>query len=105
MPAEKVECMIQSLDSTLFQYNMRGWREVQSHICTYKDKFIFFSMATKSGQKGFMAVCKECDQLCKFECKKADARDAPILEQCRYKLRQYMGYGTAENESKKQRMV
>ena len=43
---------IQFFDSTLFQYNMRGWLGMQNHIRTHAEFFNFFKMST-SGHGGF----------------------------------------------------
>ena len=52
----------QFFDSTLFQYNMRGWLGMQNHIRTHAEFFKFFKMST-SGHGGFMMLCKNRVQL------------------------------------------
>ena len=52
-----VQEFIQSLDSTLFQYDMRAWYSMQQHIRNHAESFKFFKMNT-SGHRGFMMICK-----------------------------------------------
>ena len=101
---ERVAPMLSALDATLFQYNMRGWYDVQGHITKHQDTFNFYHMATSSGSRGLMVVCKECSQVCKISWHKRDAEDDPRREECRRILRSYMGFGTC-SEKRMQRIV
>ena len=96
--------LIQTLDATLFQHNMRGWAEMQRLMLVNKKAFKFFYMNTASGHRGFMMVCKQCDQLVKVRWLKSDPWDSEALETCRSMLRQFLGCGTHASV-KKQRIV
>ena len=82
----------QSLDSTLFQYNMRGWFGMQNHIRIHAVSFKFFKMST-SGHKGFMMLCKNCTRVCKISWSKKLKWDDDVLETNRVQLREYLGFG------------
>ena len=84
---------IQSLDSTLFQYNMRGWFDMQKHIRTHAESFKFFKMNT-SGHMGFMMLCKNCTRVCKISWPKKLNWDDDVLETNRVQLRDFLGFGT-----------
>ena len=77
----------QTLDATLFQHNMRGWAEMQRLMLVNKKAFKFFYMNTASGHRGFMMVCKQCDQLVKVRWLKNDPWDSEALETCRSMIR------------------
>ena len=96
--------LIQTLDATLFQHNMRGWAEMQRLMLVNKKAFKFFYMNTASGHRGFMMVCKQCDQLVKVRWLKNDPWDSEALETCRSMIRQFLGCGTHASV-KKQRIV
>ena len=83
-----------TLDSVLMQYNMRAWSDMRKRMVDHGDKFTFYYSSTGSGHRGFMAVCKVCERVCKFEWHKSDPWDGPELEQCRKTLRHYFGFGT-----------
>ena len=91
--------MTVTLDSVLMQYNMRGWSDMRKHMTDFGDKFTYFYSNTGAGNRGFMAVCKQCDRLCKIDWLKSDAWDAPILEECRIRLRHYFGFGSQGHKS------
>ena len=101
---ERVAAMLTALDATLFQWNMRGWWNVQNHITKHQDTFKFYHMDTSSGSRGLLVVCKVCSQVCKISWHKTDAEDGPGLEECRRALRSYMGFGTC-SVKRKQRIV
>ena len=82
----------QSLDSTLCQYNMRGWFGMQNHIRTHAEFFKFFKMST-SGHGGFMMLCKNCTRVCKISWSKKLKWDDDVLETNRVQLREYLGFG------------
>ena len=94
----------QILDSVLMQFNMRAWHEMKAYITKHSDEFEFWYSATNSGNRGFAAVCKHCDRVCKFEWHKKDPWDAPHLEPCRMRLRHFFGFGT-QSCKKRQRIV
>ena len=94
---------IQSLDSTLFQYNMRGWFDMQKHIRTHAESFKFFRMKT-SGNRGFMMICRNCTKVCKISWSKKLKWDDAVLETNRVQLRDFLGFGT-RSAVKRQRMV
>ena len=94
---------IQSLDSTLFQYNMRGWDGMQNHIRAHAESFKFFRMNTAS-HRGFMIICKNCTKLCKISWAKKLSWDDDVLETNRVQLRDFLGFGT-RSAVKRQRMV
>ena len=99
----RVKEFTQSLDSTLFQYNMRGWDGMQNHIRTHAESFKFFRMHT-SGHRGFMMICKNCTQVCKNSWSNQMDWDDEELETKRVKLRDFLGFGT-RSAVKRQRMV
>ena len=94
----------QSLDSTLFQYNMRGWNGMQNHIRTHAESFKFFKMKTSSGHRGFMMLCKNCTKVCKISWSNQLDWDDEELETKRVKLRDFLGFGTRSAVTR-QRMV
>ena len=101
-----VEHIIQLLDSTLMQGNMRGWTQMQAFLRNYGENYRFYWMSTKSsGQKGFVMVCNNCDMClsCQWN-SKALAWDAPELEQCRLPLREFMGVGRDADGRRQQDM-
>jgi hypothetical protein len=67
---DSVGNLIQTLDSTLFQYNMRAWVDMQRYMLEKKGAFDFYYMNTSSGHRGFMLACKNCDKLAKISWKK-----------------------------------
>ena len=93
----------QSLDSTLFQYNMRGWFGMQNQIRTHAEFFKFFKMST-SGHRGFMMLCKNCTRVCEISWSKKLKWDDDVLETNRVQLRDFLGFGT-RSDVKRQRMV
>ena len=100
---EGVTEFTQSLDSTLFQYNMRGWFGMQNHIRIHAVSFKFFKMST-SGHRGFMVLCKNCTRVCKTSWSKKLKWDDDVLETNRVQLRDFLGFGT-RSDVKRQRMV
>ena len=93
----------QSLDSTLFQYNMRGWFDMQKHIRTHAESFKFFKMKT-SGHRGFMMICKNCTKVCTISWSKKLKWDDDVLETNRVQLPDFLGFWT-RSDVKRQRMV
>ena len=51
--------LIQSLDATLFQYNMRAWSDLQTRIGKGGDAFDWYHMNTAGGARGLLVVCTE----------------------------------------------
>ena len=100
----KVDKVIQKLDSTLFQFNMRAWADMQKHMVEHQESFDFFSMNTGSGHRGFMMVCKNCDKLVKISWQKQDW-SSDVLENCRQDIREFLGFGSQDRETKRQRIV
>ena len=99
-----VQEFIQSLDSTLFQYDMRAWYFMQQHIRNHAESFKFFKMDT-SGHRGFMMICKSCTRVCKISWQKKGVKwDDDVLEENRVLLRDFLGFGT-RSDKKRQRMV
>ena len=101
--AEGVTEFTQSLDSTLFQYNMRGWYDMQDHIRTHAESFKFFRMKT-TNNRGFMMICRNCTKVCKISWSKKLTWDDAVLETNRVQLRDFLGFGTC-SAVKRQRMV
>jgi len=98
-----IHSLLQKLDSTLFQFNMRAWVDIQKHIKDHKESFDFYSMNTGGGHRGFMMVCKNCDKLVKISWQKKDPWDSEVLENCRQLVREFLGFGSRER--KRQRIV
>ena len=93
----------QSLDSTLFQYNMRGWYEMKKHIRTHAEAFRLFRMNT-ANNRGFMMICRNCTKVCKISWSKKVTESDEVLEAYRVQLRDFLGFGT-RSAVKRQRMV
>ena len=94
----------QSFDSTLFQYNMRGWFDMQKHIRTHAESFKFFRMKT-TNNRGFMMICRNCTKVCKIAWSKKEVTESDeVLEAYRMQLRDFLGFGT-RSAVKRQRMV
>ena len=93
----------QSLDSTLFQYNMRGWHGMKDHIRIHAESFKFFRMNT-TNNRGFMMICRNCTKVCKISWSKKLTWDDAVLETNRVQLRDFLGFGT-RSAVKRQRMV
>ena len=102
---DAVNEVIQLLDSTLFQYNMRGWHGMQRHIRTHAESFNFYKMKKTSSQRGFMMRCKTCTGVCKLAgWPKQLLWDDDVLETNRVQLRYFLGFGTW-SKKKGQRIV
>ena len=93
----------QSLDSTLFQYNMRAWYGMKEHLRTHAEAFRLFRMNT-ANNRGFMMICRNCTKVCKISWSKKLKWDDAVLETNRVQLRDFLGFGT-RSAVKRQRMV
>ena len=101
---QRVKEFTQFLDSSLFQYNMRGWTGMQNHIHTHAETFKFYKMKTSSGHRGFLMICKNCTRVCKISWSNQTDWNDEELETKRVKLRDFLGFGT-RSAVKRQRIV
>ena len=88
------------------------WKLQKTHpqssiIWTLKKRLLMsanITLKTERGHRGFMMVCKKCDQHVKVSWLKRDQWDSDAWETCRSTLRQFLGCGTHASV-KKQRIV
>ena len=101
---EEVPSLIQTLDSVMFQANMRAWSDMQCHMDTHQESFDWYYSNTGSGSRGFAMMCRRCTRVLKISWSKQDDWQSEKLESCRRQLRAFLGYGSA-SPVKRQRIV
>ena len=92
---EALDKVLQSIDSTIMQYNMRAWWDMKQHMKEYIHKYDYYYMRTRGKPikyYGFRAVCKKCGQCFHISWHKNNDES---WEPKRRLMREFFGFGTA----------
>ena len=90
---EALDKVLQSMDSTIMQENMRAWGAMKQHMKAYMRKYDYYYMNTRASKyRGFLAVCKKCGQCMDISWHRTDGEPQ---EPKRRLMREFFCFGTA----------